>query len=177
MMWKCTWAKPSASENWATYVFEQPVTSCRARDSRTCQTPRPAASASVSWARAMTWRRGTSTSQPGNAVSKAWATRQCSSRPIRSRSGRSACAFWSHVQHVTPPPRFAVYHSRPIPPVQVAEPGVRIAVRRGAPVAARGQRAAGRDLRAVREGRAFELREAEEAFAEDLEPVADGRQV
>ena len=42
-----------------------------------------------------------------------------------------------------------------------------------APVAAGRQRPAGGDLRAVRQRRALELREGEEAPAEDLEPVPD----
>ena len=61
--------------------------------------------------------------------------------------------------------------------LQLGQPGVGVAVRRRAPVAARRQRAAGAHLRSVRHGRALELAEREEAAQEHLQPFADRRKV
>src|SRR5216684_5862165 len=56
---------------------------------------------------------------------------------------------------------------------ELGEPQVGLAVGGRAPIAARGQRAAGGDLRAVGQRRALELAERKEAKQEDLEPVLD----
>src|SRR6185312_12583801 len=64
-----------------------------------------------------------------------------------------------------------------IPAREVLQPRGGRAVRRRAPVPARRQRPAGRDLRAVRQRRALELGEGEVALQELLEPVADLRRV
>src|SRR4051794_21466256 len=58
-------------------------------------------------------------------------------------------------------------------PFQIVEPRLRGAVRRSAPVTAWGERAAGRDLGAVRHGRTLELAEAEEPVHEHGEPTPD----
>src|SRR3954471_8712099 len=56
---------------------------------------------------------------------------------------------------------------------ELVEPDLGRGVAGRAPVAARRERAAGADLRRVRDRGALELGEAEEAVEEDLEPVLD----
>jgi len=61
--------------------------------------------------------------------------------------------------------------------LELVQPDLGVAVGRRAPVAARGERAAGGDLGAVGHRRALELAEAEEALHEHAEPLLDRRQV
>ena len=94
----------------------------------------------------------------------------------RSRSGRRAP---SPTRSANLPKRTCEIEASTVRDVRLKflKPGARVAVGGCAPVAARRQRAAGRDLRAVRHGGALELAEAEEALEEDAEPALDRREV
>src|SRR6185437_10228456 len=61
--------------------------------------------------------------------------------------------------------------------LQLVEPGPGGPVGRGAPVAARAEAAAGRDLGRVGDAGPLELADLEEAVEEDLEPLANRRQI
>src|SRR5208282_5723748 len=60
---------------------------------------------------------------------------------------------------------------------QLGQPDFGLGVARGPPISARRERAAGADFWPVREGRALELAELEEAIEEHVEPLLDGAQV
>src|ERR1035438_7655936 len=58
---------------------------------------------------------------------------------------------------------------------QLLQPHLGLGIAGSAPIAAGRERAAGADLRAVRDGRALELADLKEAIHEHLQPLLDGR--
>src|SRR5918912_107334 len=60
---------------------------------------------------------------------------------------------------------------------QFVQPGRGLGITGGTPIPTRRERPAGADLRPVRQGRAFELAQLEEAQQEDLQPSPDRGQV
>src|SRR4051812_10794931 len=61
--------------------------------------------------------------------------------------------------------------------IELREPGCRFGVARRAPVAARGERSAGADLRRIGNGRSFELTGSEKSIEKNPQPMLDRRQI